>query len=477
LVDMPTPRRSAGLAAVLATSLVLPVALLTTPTVRAVPAEHGTAGMGDGYFPFDGNGGYDVKKYRIRNRYAFATRRLSGHTTLRVRATQDLASFNLDFLLPVDEVRIDGRRVPHSRPRAHEVRVTPRRVIADGERFTVRVAYAGSPSRRSYGGETNWLAGRYEVVAMNQPHMAPWWFPSNDHPADKARMDIAITVPRGNQVFANGRPVSRRVHGGLVTRRWVAREPMATYLAMFAAGRFRVDRGIRDGLPWLAVVSKQLPPRDRRSNMALLRRTPKVVAALEEDLGEYPFSRIGGLVTSLDPGFALETQTLPTYSAVGRSATWLVVHEIAHQWFGDSVTLRRWRDIWLNEGAATFMEIRWEETHRGTSGEQWLRDRYDGPHSGSFWNLPIGDPGPAMIFAIPVYDRGAMTFQALRNRVGEADFWTILQAWVTDRRHGHGTRAAFHTLAEDVSGEDLDGFFDAWLSSGKPADTAANGLG
>lgn len=474
---MPTARRVVTRAA-LAASLVLSGSLLTAPAAVTVPTAGGAPGIGDSYFPIDGNGGIDVRRYRIRDRYRFATKRLSGHTTLRIRATDDLSSFNLDFLLPVHEVRIDGRRVQHSRPRPHEVRVTPRRVIADGERFTVRVAYAGFPSRRSYDGESNWLAGRHEVVAMNQPHMAPWWFPSNDHPADKARMDIAITVPRGNQVFANGRPVSRRIHGGLLTRRWVAKEPMATYLAMFAAGRFRVDRGVRDGLPWLAVVSKQLLPRDRRSNLALMRQTPRFVAALEEDLGRYPFSRVGGLVTSLDPGFALETQTLPTYPAVGRSATWLVVHEVAHQWFGDSVTLRRWRDIWLNEGAATFMEIRWEETHGGTSGEEWLRGIYDShPDRSRFWNLPIGDPGPEQIFAVPVYDRGAMTFQALRNRVGEADFWAILRAWVTDRRHGHGTRAAFHALAEDVSDEDLDGFFDAWLSSGRPADTAANGLG
>ena len=475
---MPTRRLRALSTVAVAAALALPTSLLAAPSMTAVPTPGGSAGIGDSYFPLDGNGGINVRKYKIRDRYAFGTKRLSGSTVLKVRATDDLTAFNLDFLLPVTGVTIDGRRASYAKPRQHEVRITPRAPIADGERFTVRLTYAGYPARRSYDGESNWLANDHEVVAMNQPHMAPWWFPSNDHPADKALMDIAITVPRGNQVFANGRSVSRRVHGGLVTRRWVADEPMATYLAMFAAGRFQVDTGVRDGLPWRAVVSKRLSPTARAANLDLMRKTPRVVAGLENDLGEYPFSRVGGLVTGLGVDFALENQTIPTYPATGRGFTWLVVHEIAHQWLGDSVGLRRWRDIWLNEGGATFMEVRWAETHGGTSGAQWLRDQYDGrPDRSDFWNLAIGDPGADHIFAVPVYDRGAMTFQALRNRIGETDFWTVLQRWVSDNRHGHGTRATFQALAEEVSGEDLDGFFDAWLSSGRPEDTVENGLG
>jgi aminopeptidase N len=313
---------------------------------------------------------------------------------------------------------------------------------------------------------------------MNEPHMAPWWFPANDHPSDKAVMDLAITVPRGNRVVANGRQVSRRDHGRSTTYRWVSAEPMVSYLAFFAAGRFAVDRGRSDGLPWLVAASRGLAPQLRKASMRMLRKTPRIVAWLETQLGDYPFSQTGGLVTSLSPGFALENQTRPTYPSLGAGATSLLVHELAHQWFGDSVAVRLWGDIWLNEGFATFMSVRYTETHGGQDAQQWLESHWESTgEDSSWWSLPIGDPGPANVFAPQVYDRGAMTLQALRHLVGDAAFWTILRTWVTDREGGNGSIEDFHALAEQVSGLDLDGFFQVWLFDGhRPAHTPENGF-
>jgi len=447
--------------------------------VEAGAQAAGDPGIGDPYFPLDGNGGIDVLRYSVHDRYSFGRKRITGWTRLRIRATQDLSSFNLDLLLDATSVRVEGRKARFHKPDPHELQIKPRRPIATGERFSVVVRYAGFPARLKYHGERNWLANRREVLTMNEPHMAPWWYPANDHPLDKAVHDFHITVPTGKRVVANGLPKGSRSHGRLVTWRWVAKDPMVPYLAFFAAGDFRVAQGRKDGLPWLLAVSKQLPGKDARVAMKWLEQTPALTSWLESELGPYPFESTGGIVTSLNPGFALENQTRPTYPFVGGSSTWLLVHELAHQWFGDSVAVKGWRDIWLNEGFATYLEVRYAETHRGPSAASWLRRAYEQHALGdSFWDLSIGDPGPRRLFDGAVYERGAMTLQALRNLIGGQTFATLLRAWAAQKADSNGSTEEFRALAEQLSGRDLGGFFDAWLvAETKPADTAANGLG
>jgi aminopeptidase N len=474
-------RRTLAVAA-LTGGLVFSLSASSTPAVsRAAPATPGSDGIGDAYFPLDGNGGINVLAYDVHDRYAFATGQLSGFTRLTVRAAKHLSSFNLDFLLPVDPasgVKVDGVAANATRPVRHELHITPATAIPAGRTFRVRVDYAGRPGPLSYAGESNWLSSANEVVAMNEPHMAPWWFPSNDHPRDKARMDIRVTVPQGREVISNGRRIGRTLNNGLATVHWRAAEPMAPYLAFFAAGSFAVDHGISRGLPWYVAASKQIPAAQRRVAMIMLRRSPTFVRWLQSQLGTYPFSTTGGVVTSLNPGFSLENQTRPTYPGLDRSSTSLMVHELAHQWLGDSVSVDHWRDIWLNEGAATFMEVRYAETHGGRSGHAWLMDNYTStPRGDPFWNLRIGNPGAARMFDSRVYFRGGMALQALRQRIGNADFWRVMRTWVRGHRSGNGSTPEFRAMAQRVSGANLKGFFDAWFfTPSKPARTRANGL-
>ncbi len=471
------PRRTLALAAVLLVALLPAPVHAADPAPSAVdPAPYGAAGIGDDYFPEDGNGGVDVQRYEVHDRWRFSDRSLRGRTRVTLTATASLSGFDLDLLLPVRGVTVDGATVAWSRPDAHELRVEA--PVEAGTSYDVVVRYAGRPDDLGWAGEHSWLADETEVVAMGEPHMAPWWFAANDHPSDKALFDLHLKARRGLDVVSNGRRVSRVEHGGWTTTHWTSAEPMAPYLAFVAVGDFVVRHGVRDGLPWLVAVSRQVPRRTRQRSLHLMLKSPRVVHWLARRLGAYPFSTTGGLTTSLAPGFALENQTRPTYPVLAAGAVGTVVHELAHQWFGDDVSVARWRDVWLNEGAATFMEVAWTEAHGGESARHWLERRYDAsPAGSSFWHLDIADPGPAHLFDRPVYERGAMALEALRQRIGEEAFWSLLRTWLQQRAGGTGSTGQLQALAERVSGEDLSGFFDAWLRAReRPARTTANGL-
>jgi aminopeptidase N len=187
----------------------------------------------------------------------------------------------------------------------------------------------------------------------------------------------------------------------------------------------------------------------------------------------YPFEVGGGIVDDLFVGFALENQTRPFYDPIffriGQGDT-VIVHELAHQWFGDDIALGRWQDVWLNEGFATYAEWLWAD-HEGlsTMEQTFIRNYLRFPADDPFWQLPIGDPGPTRLFDGAVYERGAMTLQALRLTVGDAKFFAVLRAWADQKAGGHATTPEFVALAEQVSGMQLDTLFDQWLfAPGRP---------
>ncbi len=461
----------------------LAVALVGALASGSVAAPAAAPQVPDPYFPADGNVGYDVRHYDIKDRYRFGDGHLNGVTTVRLVPTQELTTFSLDLLLKADWVRINGQGVNFSKPDAHELAITPTTPLPAGEPVDVRVRYHGFPNRISWQGEKNWLANDHEVVTMNEPHMAAWWFPSNDHPSDKARFDIRITTGKDREVISNGVRVGRREYPRQATTHWRMADPMATYLAFFAAGDFTIERGRAHGQTYFNAVSKRLGAYEETRALNQLRRSARVTAWLEDELGDYPFATTGGLVTSFDPGFALENQTRPTYPPwIYRS---VVVHELAHQWFGDSLSVARWQDIWLNEGFATYMERRYAEAQGGRSTSRWLHGAYSSISGASdFWELDIADPCSSgtpcsfhLLFNGAVYDRGAMTLAALRNRIGNADFRRLLRRWAAVHEGGNVTSEQFEQLAETISGEQLDAFFEGWLRSGqKPPNTAAYGL-
>ncbi|WP_183094302.1 M1 family metallopeptidase [Nocardioides stalactiti] len=432
----------------------------------------------DPYYPMDGNVGYDVQHYDIHDTYRFGDGHLSGTTTVTLVPSVRLTSFNLDLLLAVDSVLVDGVEAEFDKPNKHELTVTPPGALPAGTPVEVTVAYQGVPADLDWNGESNWLADDREVVLMNEPHMAAWWFPSNDHPSDKATYDIRVTTAAGREVISNGVRVGRTVDGDQATTHWRMAQPMTTYLAFFAAGDFAIESGRAHGIRYYNAVSEQLGASETKSNLDLMRQSARITAWLQDELGDYPFATTGGVVTGLDVGFALENQSRPTYPA--NMPLTIVVHEIAHQWFGDSVSVARWRDIWINEGFASYMEWRWREVQGGATTNRTLRDYYSYYKDvRGFWRLNIANPGPALhnLFNTAVYDRGAMTLAALRNKIGRADFRRLLRRWVDVNRADNATSEQFEAMAETVSGKELDRFFQVWLrADGVPPNKDRFGL-
>lgn len=457
----------------------------TATTLRAKPSVGSSSG-GDPYFPSDGNGGYDVRKYVIDDTVRTATGAIQGWTRVRAVATKRLTGFYLDLVLDVDSVRVNGKKAAFRKPSRHELLVTPKTAIRKGATFTVRVAYRGRPADISMYGEQQLIAGQGEVLAVGQPQIGPWWFAANETPGDKALFDITLRVPAGKQAISNGVLADQRSEGGMSVWRWVMADPISTYLAFFAAGSFDVVQETGAfGLPAVYAVSKQLDPAARQDSADLLATTESVLTDLGGWLGDYPFAATGGVVTGLPRLYALETATRPVYEYLGGpdidGNVDYVVHEQAHQWFGDDVALRRWRDIWLNEGFATYAEWWYEENVRNEDAVADILNAYYDQSADlfgeTFWSIRIGDPGRGQMFSDPVYLRGAMTIAALRNRIGETDFETLIDRWLGDNAGGTVTTAMFRALAEEVSGEDLDGFFQAWLfTADQPAKTVDNGL-
>ncbi|MGW1985589.1 M1 family metallopeptidase [Streptomyces collinus] len=445
------------------------VAALLAAAGPAAAGTIGASGAGDPYFPFSGNGGYHVKHYDLTLRYDTTGRHLDGKAVLTARATQKLTRFDLDLNgLKVTRVTVDGTAAGFRRS-GQELVVTPRHALREDREFHVTVSYSGTPKPVSDpdGSADGWIPTDDGAFVAGEPQGAMTWFPANNHPQDKSSYDFTITVPKGRTAVANGVLRGVRTVNGHTTFRWHQAEPMAAYLATATVGKFKTEQYTTgDGIH----VFNAVDSREARAAAPVLKELPSVLKWESRLFGPYPFRAAGSIVDHApDVGYALETQSRPLYDSAPDVST--LVHESAHQWFGDSVSLTVWKDIWLNEGFATYAEWLYSEQHGGDSAQKSFDALYARPAANELWAFPPGDPGSGKnIFDTPVYARGAMTLHELRKAVGDHDFFRILRAWATEHRGGHGTTAQFVKLSERISGEDLNGLFHTWLyAQGKPS--------
>jgi aminopeptidase N len=468
------PRRRPAAAAVV---LVLSSCYALSGCSGSDGAQPGASGVGDPYFPDLGNGGYDARHYSLALAYAADTGRLTGTAEMTARATAHLSAFNLDLAgLAVASATVDGAPAVVSRA-GTELTLRPRHHLARGRTFRTVVRYSGVPRRiiDPDGSAEGWLASddHRRVEALGEPSGSMTWFPSDNHPSDKATYDIRVTVPSALKAVSNGELRSTSdTEPGVTTYAWHTAEPMASYLATVVIGPYETHASPETRQPGGSATSHSghgpavftaVDPTVAPAGRRLLTALPAVMSWEEETFGPFPFSSTGLIIgRPADAAYALETQNRPFLP--GPTDVVTLVHELAHQWYGDSVTPATWRDMWLNEGFATYAEWLWQDHQKGQGHVPIARSfaaAYDDPAE---WAFPPGRPRSAAdLSQPPVYGRGAMVLQRVRREVGDATFFRILRGWPAAHRHGNASTADFTAYAELLSGRDLSRVWQDWL--------------
>jgi hypothetical protein len=469
----------------------------------------GSRSLNDPLFPQTGNGGYDAEHYDIELDYdpvtnLFATSR----TTITARATQNLSEFSLDFQdqLDVASVTVDGQPAtfafaatpplgdPGVITQLTKLVVTPAAGIPSGDEFEVVVTYSGEPQLMTDVDESveGWIpacqgAGMTPpcdgAFVVNQPNGAQTWFPSNNYPTDKATFDTEITVPTTHTAFGIGELDSRASNGdGTWTWSWGEDDPTSSYLTTATVGVFDyaassvTETSTSRVLPFYTGIDSSYPDPTKANVLTTQGLTSGMLNFLSGLYGPYPLDSIGSVVDrATGVGYALEVQTKPHYAAVGTTSQdisdFTQLHEIAHMWVGNTVTLEQWSDIWFNEGFATWSEWVWDFEENGgtTSPAQMFDDLFATPTFD--WALAPAtlDGDPVNLFASATYDRGAMVVQGTFEILGEDGFDEFVGEIFDRFRYGNISTQEFIATAEEVSGftgaqlDLLGDFYEQWL--------------
>jgi aminopeptidase N len=439
----------------------------TAPTLLPVDGQT-EYGIGDPYFPELGNPGYDVQNYVISLDVDPESGEIIGKTTIEAVAETDLSSFDLDFQgFEIDSLTVGGSKAAYTRE-DRELIITPGAPLQAGDEFTVDVAYHGIPQPVYFNAldfKMGWLQGTSKAInVLSEPDGASSWFPVNDHPLDKATYRFEVAVPQPWVVAATGNLLGTTAVGDKVRYIWEMNKPMASYLASISIDNFTVEESMGPG----GIVIRNYIPQDVDPMLTRnLDQLPEMLDYFSELFGPYPFDAYGVLIADetigpcLEGSLSLEAQSLSVHcpSEYMLSET-VLAHELAHQWFGDSVSLERWQDIWLKEGIATYSSWLWES--RGYSLESltaWAKDQKENMPP----NSKIGEPPPDELYDWESYSGGAMVFHALRLQVGDEAFFNILRTYLERYKYGNASTEDFIAVAEEVSEQELSAFFDSWL--------------
>ncbi|MEU4669515.1 M1 family metallopeptidase [Amycolatopsis sp. NPDC023774] len=465
-------------------------------TSKAAAPAPGAETSADSYLPGHGNGGYRVRHYDLDLDYRVGPNRLSGTAVLTCVATQALSRLTLDLgEFRVSRVLVDGRPAKFVR-RGLKLQVKPARSMAADTEFRVEVRYVGNPRPvPSRWGDIGWDELTDGALVASQPIGAPSWFPCNDHPADKASYRVTVTTSSSYLVAVTGNLVSRYQSASTATWVFERPEPTATYLMSVQVGRYDdVELVAGSGAGWfshpearssrmplgfgrgngvesvVATVPQRaaVPPRLRRAFARDFGRQGRMMDVLQRLFGPYPFGEYVVVVTDDALDDPIEAQGMSIFGANHvdgrRTNERLVVHELAHQWFGNSLTVADWRHIWLNEGFATYAEWLWSEESGGQPADSLART-WHARMKAKPADVRISDPGVARMFDERVYKRGALTLHALRGEIGDPAFFALVKEWASEHRHATVSTEEFVASAEAYAARSLRPFFTDWLET------------
>ncbi|MGB3443004.1 MAG: M1 family metallopeptidase [Actinophytocola sp.] len=416
-------------------------------------------GAGDPYYPEDGNPGYDVTAYHVQISYDPGKKTLQGDTLVTAKASAALPKFNLDLLgLDVSSVSVGGAEAKFTREGDHELVITPAKPVAKGDSFETRVKYDGTPDGAQQGslGENGWQpSASGGAFVAGEPHSATYWFPANDTPKDKATFKLDARVPNGWSVISNGvESPATPGNDGWTTYHWNEPTRIATYLTTVGIDKWTFERSTLDsGTP---VVSAYAPGAEDK--MSVESRLPEILTFLESKFGPYPQSAAGGIYINENIGFSLETQGRPIYAAWAEEA--VVVHENAHQWYGNSVSVSEWKDICLNECFASYAQWLWDEAKYGVNLDEQYRTEVASGHE--LFAEKLYDMGAGNEFGA-VYEKGPLALHALRREIGDDAFNRVLKEWPAKHRDGNASWPDFEKFVSETAGKDLTAFFEAWF--------------
>ena len=419
-------------------------------------------------------GQFDARHYRIELTIDFSQWRIDGKVSARFTSLVDSlkeVTLDLDRNMLVSKVGVDADTFSRG---DQTVILTLKRPFAAGEDFVVDIEYGGFPARSGWF-NFNLMPGEGTPMAstLSEPYGAPYWWPCKDTPADKAdSVDILLTVPQGYLAASNGLLVSQNDNNdGTVTFHWHEKYPITTYLVSLVAGTYyHFNDYYRYGAADSMLLDYYVYPNRAEAADTVFNNVSDYLDALSHFFGPYPFLEEKYGMAQFTWAGGMEHQTLTSIGYVTPSWEYIYVHELGHQWFGDQITCASWKDIWLNEGFASYSEAlyaQWAgfagfppgmEAYHAYMGQQKF---FDGGTIIIEDTLDID-----VLFGRIVYDKGSWVLHMLRGITGDDVFFDILKSYLNDPRWTYGSVRTenFIEICEEKSGLNLRRYFDQWLN-------------